>query len=700
MPYDVNKILTILEEYDALTREQYARESYHRQANPFDAPAWSRRHNPQNKELYRNAMFERCQQVGMKVHIQFPVSEPRYRFPFYVMSFDVDIMQYINIAEFTTIEQPKTKLNTAHLLVCCHPFAKKRIEEVLREGNVCFSETGGRFKIYFDLKNTHTEDQVLTATVDCCRILRSIIPDAESQYYFDQEMQKLHTAVRLYLYYYKVGINQLLGSIEPPELVITPTDPSEDEVKARQVESSLVAVMHHSNAPDILQQMLQAGMQPDLHIDGGNHRPTFLENVVTEKVTTLREMEKCLQLVDLLLEYRANPLVSSSGRSCIRAALEAYSLSFAKPLQEQYLLAVLTRLAHANPLGEFIFVHQDFLPRRIGQAIEAVNRFYHTRRHITPQLQRADVYGHSIYFTMRPDRDINSSNPKPSVLRVTTRKLKSLNKDEINALFLIFAERFSTLAQQLGVSLIDYFQETLEEALADKSVEPMIDWIEIVGEDRLCAFNMFQVKPMQIQGKASLVHRILLVAARDATEKQRSISFYRGFMSMIEFIRGFILQRKFPRMKVYTVLEALNERTYVQLANLGFQYYPLYACIPTSVLSEIERAIYADYDISYRHGYLQVDDPLAAATVSQNPCFNTAERLDNQRSRIAARNFHRFFPTRNRHATVLTFVNSLENLFMLEASLGLLIAREMLDKLITGLAKMIQLDGSYKRPVI
>ncbi len=682
MGFDHSKVLAVLEKYDKLTSEERVRSVHHEQVNTYVLPAWQysrpRQIERRDKQRRAEAEGERRQQIGMKLYIKFPDGDPRYVFPFFSMTFDIG-----------------DRHENALFKVCCDPVVIERVKEVLRKAGLNFNKSYGEVTTNLKYEGYVSHEAVLATMRAWFETLRSIIPNEESQYYFDKEIEKLVRAVCLFLYYNKVGFERLYSSIILPPLVEQSTNLTEEEVRHRQITLGMTTAIDSPKAGTIIRALLQTGISPDYSCTASN--PSLLESVVGKKVTTHEEMVYWLSLLDLLLLYKANPATSHRiERSATRVLLDQYTRT-STPFQEEFTVRALARMAHAHLTGERILVHEAFARTRVGRAIQSVNQFYVNRNSVAPEVQKAEVLGSSIYFTMRPDQQLDTGQAKPCVIKVTTKELRSLSRQELQALYAIFAERFAELAAEKGVSLDEYFKETLQEALADATAEPMVDIVEIVGEREPCAFNMFQIKPVRIESKLSLMHRILLVAARVGGEEQKSISYYKGFMSMVQYLRGFILQRKFPGLDVYTVLEALNGRTPAQLSQLGVDYYPLYICIPPSVLRALETQIYEMYEVTIDGGALHVDDVLAESSErgSVYPDASQAQaNLAAQRARITVADHARFFQ-RDKHATVIAFLNSPINLRRLQGSLQILVAQALLSKLIEGLAKIIQANGSY-----
>ncbi len=682
--HNYSDVLDVLAEYGKLPTAANMRDVHHQKINQYWLSEHRYRQNGarenRDKRRLEEAKIKRREQVGMKIHINFPDGDPNCVFPFYVMTFDRHNLDGI-----------------ACLSIFSDCIVIKAVEEVLIKAGIEFSRAGGRAIVFFDLKRHDTKESMLATIQTICEKLRGIVPGTDSKYYFDAEMEKLYRAARQFIYYNEVGFDRLYSNIELPKLVLQDAPLSDDDVIQRQVAQGMrSAFRDKAHAVEIIRKLLRLGVHPDHSNEPRD--PGILQGVLSRKINTPEEMELWLTLLDLLLEYGADTRDSlSSERGCIWKLLQRY-FSNETPLQEAFTVRALARMAHANRDGRPILIHADYLNTRIGRTLDAMNRFYATRRHVAPEITSTRVMGSSIYFVMRSDRNLSANNTKPCVIKVTTRKLRSLNPQEISALFAIFAERFADLAQEKGVSLEDYFAETLQEALAQSDAEPMVDLVEIVGEGCICAFNMFHTKLMRIDNEFTLVHRILLVAANRATAEQNSISHYKGFMSLLLYLRGFVLQARFPELKVCTILEALNGRTPAQLSQLGVEYYPLYSCLSPSTLRALQVQMYEAYDINFYGGCLHVDDVLAgplSAPVAIPQQADDIATLGRQRGFLAVANYQRFFQ-QSGHATVLAFFNHGANLRRLKSSLDILIAQRVLENLISGLARLIKKDGSYQ----
>ncbi len=679
MAHGYSSVLAVLGKHDILVLEDYIRTRHHEQVNRHIYMSYDSEYDAM-KRLEKEYAARRKQE-GMKLDITFPGTH-YYVFPFHAITFDMH-----------------SDNNTACFEVCADGVVVEKVKEALRDilamVNLELHEAGGRVYTFFYLIMPGVKEAMPEVVSCCCAILRSLIPSEEkaSLDYFDAAVERINKAVELFIFYNEVGFDKLYADIEFPELVEQCTDMTPQQVGDEQIAYGLYKALQRKNdAVAVLREIFKTGISPDYSCS--RNRPSLLQNVSNKQVQTPAEMEYWLGLLDLLLEFRANSAVNSVfGRTCARNLLEKYALN-STPLQEEFAVKALYKMAHANPTGERILMHSYYLASFLGIAIAKVNEFYERRNDISPEVQSVEILGFSIFFTMCPDKKSNRARAKPCRIKVTTKELARLQKHEIEALFAIFSERFAELAQQEGVSLVDYFRETISEALEDKTTEAMVDLVEVVAEGRICAFNMFQIKRVQVEGQLSLVHRILLIAASLGTEQQKSISYYKGFMSMLQYLRGFVLQQRYPNFPVYTVLEGLNAKVYEQLANLGFTYYPPYACMPESVLLALAQQVYRNYDVSYEQGCLQVDDVLAAELPvrEQRPLSDC--RVEPCRGRVAARNFYRFFH-RQQYATVISFLNSPTNLLKLESALGLLMAAEMLRGYIHVLAEMVQYNGAY-----
>ncbi len=618
------------------------------------------------------------EQIGMKVLIEFPDGDPRYVFPFYAINFDTGV----NHAE-------------TNFSILSDSIVYDRVKEVLLAAGIKFFDATGRVTINIDLRVSGAKESMLATVQLICEKLRSIIPDANSQYYYDSQIEKLLRAVRQFIHYNEIGFKYLYPTELPP-VTLKDATMTETQVATRQIVNGMYsALVSRENATTILRELLQTGLPPDFSYEGAD--PGLLENVAARRIKTPEELEHWLALLDLLLLYSADSTVSSTpGRSCIRKLI-THCLAFPGALQEEYAIRALTRMAHASSTGERFLVHEDHANTRIGRAIHAMNQYYKQRDHVAPYVASAKFSGSSIYFTMKPNQQAKPNNGKPTVIKVTTRRLNSLTPVEMTTLFSIFKERFGELAKQKGVSLDVYFAETLDEALKQSGSHAMVDLIEVVGENRICGFNMFHTKLMQIEGEPTLAYRILLVAANQETANHSSISQYKGFMSLLQYLRGFVLQEKFPGLRVFTVLEALNARVPAQLFQLGLEYFPLYSCLSEVTLRELKLKLYDGYDVIFERGCLHVDDVLAGGSPASKISSSQQDHLafGAQRAQVAVVNFHRFFK-RTGHATVLAFENSQNNFSQLIRSLSIAMAAKLLESLVAGLATIIQADGSYE----